>query len=254
MKPDNRHLAQRQDRAVRTNVSAWHWVMSVLLLMPLFYLLAWSIHPLALAYWIMVLSRSVTYMDPALKLEVIDYHGDWVHTPLLSANIASHEPGTMLLVLTSCVCIVGGCASFARKERWLPFAYLLRIACATQFLVCLYFWFAPGMFPYSPRLHLRDIFALLIGAIATTPALMALLYYPLDFSLVQKALATALVLGYLIVATPFIMLLHIIVIHHGSLLFMPFCYFVLGVPLAIGLLVTLYAYCASWPGALSIRH
>jgi hypothetical protein len=254
MKPDDGRLAQWQDRAVRTNVPARHWAMSVLLLTPLFYLLSWSIHPLAMAYWIAVLSRSVEYMDPALKLEVIDYHGDWVHTSLLSVNVAPHEPGILLLALTSCVCIAGGCASFARKERWLPFAYLLRIGCATQFLACLYFWLAPGSFPYSPRLHLRDIFALLLGAIATTPALMALLYYPLDFSLAQKALATTIVLGYLIGAAPFIMLLHVIVIHHGSLLFMPFCYFVLGVPLTIGLVVTLYAYCASWPGALSIRH
>ncbi|CAB3790260.1 hypothetical protein LMG28138_02952 [Pararobbsia alpina] len=94
--------------------------------------LTWSIHPLAMAYWMAVLSRSIEYMDPALKLEVIDYHGDWVHTSLLSANIAPHEPDPVLLALTSCVCIVGG---FARKERWLPFAYLLRIACATHWNV-----------------------------------------------------------------------------------------------------------------------
>lgn len=243
--------SMHSERALRTSAGLRAWGISVLVLMPLFYVLTWSLYPLVHAYWEIVLSQALDFIGDGLRLERIDYHGRWMQMTLLSANVASREPGAVLLVLTALVSVAGIWTSYFRKDRWLPFAYLLRVGCATQLAVCLYFWLMPGGFPYSPRLHLRDLFVLLVGAVVSTPAVMAMFYYPLDFGLAQKALATALVLAYLMFAAPFVMVLHILVIHHGSLLFQPFCYFVLGVPLIVGLLVTVYAYCASWRGALS---
>lgn len=251
MKLADERQAWHRNRALRTQDGPRQWAVSVCVLMPLFYVLTFTVHPVAHAYWDGLLSRAIGFLGDGLRLERIDYRGAGFHMTLLSANVAPREPGPWLLALTSVICAAGLWASYFRKDRWLPLAYLLRVACATQLAVCAYFWLAPGSFPYNPRLHLRDLFVLLVGAIVSTPAVMAMFYYPLDFSLAQKALATALTLGYLVIAVPFVMLLHIIVIHHGSMLFMPFCYFVLGVPLIVGLLVTVYAYCASWRGALT---
>jgi hypothetical protein len=252
MKFADEKQASQRNRALRTQSGLHDWGVSVCVLVPLFYLLTWTAHPVAHAYWAGLLSRTIGWLGDGLQLERIDYQGQWIHMTLLSANVVSREPGPALLAVTTLACIAGIWASYYRKDRWLPLAYLLRVSCITQLAVCAYFWLAPGSFPYNPRLHLRDLFVLLVGAIVSTPLVMAMFYYPLDFSLAQKALATALTLGYLVIAAPFVMLLHIIVIHHGSLLFMPFCYFVLGVPLIVGLLVTVYAYCASWRGALTL--
>lgn len=251
MKLTDEKQTWQRERALRTQGTLREWGVSVCVLLPLCYGLAWTAQPVAHAYWAGVLSHAVAWIDDGLHLEVIDYPSRWGHVMLLSANVAAREPSVAALALTAVACVAGIWASYYRKDRWLPLAYVLRVACVTQLAICAYFWLAPGSFPYTPRLHLRDLFVMLIGAMVSTPAVMALFYYPLDFSLAQKALATCLTLAYLALAAPFVMLLHIIVIHHGSLLFMPFCYFVLGVPLIVGLLVTVYAYCASWRGALS---
>ncbi|MCA8064678.1 hypothetical protein [Burkholderia sp. AU38729] len=239
------------DRSLRIHAYPQRWLLSIVLLTPALYALLWVGLPLAWRYWRAVMAWGAQQIDPALHVIVIGYPPDAPRVPLLSINVAARMPGDVLLAATAALCAIGFATSFMRHKHWLPVAYLLRIASFTQLLICAYFWLAPGTFPYVPLLHLRDMFVLHGAAIAMIPLVMAALYYPLDFSLLQKACASVLVLGYFIVALPFVMLLHAMIIHHGTLLFLPFCYFLLGGPLLIGLLVTLYTYCASWPGALT---
>ncbi|QTO19935.1 hypothetical protein [Burkholderia seminalis] len=239
------------DRSLRIHAHPQRWLLSIALLTPSLYALLWVGLPLAWRYWRAVMVWGANQIDPALHVIVLGYPPDAPRVPLLSIDVAARMPGGVLLAATAALCAIGFAASFIRHRNWLPVAYLLRIASFTQLLICVYFWLAPGTFPYGPLLHLRDMFVLHGAAIAMIPLVMAALYYPLDFSLPQKAVASMLVLGYFIVALPFVMLLHATIIHHGSLLFLPFCYFLLGGPLLIGLLVTLYTYCASWPGALT---
>ncbi|WP_322086605.1 hypothetical protein [Burkholderia sp. BCC1999] len=239
------------DRSLRIHAYPQRWLSSIALLTPALYALLWADLPIAWRYWRAVMTWGAHQIDPALHVIVIGYPPDAPRVPLLSIDVAARMPGGVLLASTAALCAIGFAASFVRHRNWLPVAYLLRIASFTQLLICVYFWLAPGTFPYVPLLHLRDMFVLHGAAIAMIPLVMAALYYPLDFSLLQKALASVLVLGYFVFALPFVMLLHAVIIHHGSLLFLPFCYFLLGGPLLIGLLVTLYTYCASWPGALT---
>ncbi|MDN7428189.1 hypothetical protein CFB89_06375 [Burkholderia sp. AU16741] len=239
------------DRSLRTHAYPQRWLSSIALVTPVLYASLWFGLPLAWRYWRAVMAWGARQIDPALHVIVIAYPADAPRVPLLSIDVAARMPGDTLLAATAALCMIGFAASFIRRARWLPVAYLLRIASFTQLLICAYFWLAPGTFPYVPQLHLRDMFVLHGAAIALIPLVMAALYYPLDFSLLQKACASLLVLGYFVFALPFVMLLHATIVHHGSLLFLPFCYFLLGGPLLIGLLVTLYTYCASWPGALT---
>ncbi|UXU89107.1 hypothetical protein [Burkholderia sp. S-53] len=239
------------DRSLRIHAHPQRWLVSIAVLTPALYASLWLGLPLAWRYWRAVMTWGAHQIDPALHVIVLGYPPDAPRVPLLSIDIAERMPGGTLLAVTAALCAIGFAASFVRRTKWLPVAYLLRIASMTQLLICAYFWLAPGAFPYVPLLHLRDMFVLHGAAIALIPLVMAALYYPLDFSLLQKTLASVLVLGYFVLALPFVMLLHAVIIHHGSLLFLPFCYFMLGGPLLIGLLVTLYTYCASWPGALT---
>ncbi|AIO39634.1 hypothetical protein WI41_12265 [Burkholderia latens] len=239
------------DRSLRTHPHPQRWLTSIALLTPTLYALLWAGLPLAWRYWRAVMIWGARQIDPALHVIVLGYPPDAPRVPLLSIDVAARMPSGTQLAVTAAICAAGFGASFYRRASWLPVAYLLRIASFTQLLICAYFWLAPGAFPYVPMLHLRDMFVLHGAAITLIPLVMAALYYPLDFSLPQKIAASVLVVGYFVFALPFVMLLHAIVVHHGSLLFLPFCYFLLGGPLLIGLLVTLYTYCASWPGALT---
>lgn len=239
------------DRSLRTHPHPQRWLASIALLTPALYASLWFGLPFAWRYWRAVMAWGAQQIDPALRVRVIGYPAAAPRVSLLSIDVAARMPDDTLLAATAALCTIGFGASFVRRASWLPVAYLLRIASFTQLLICAYFWLMPGAFPYVPLLHLRDMFVLHGAAIALIPLLMAALYYPLDFSLLQKAAASALVLGYFVFALPFVMLLHAAIVHHGTLLFLPFCYFLLGGPLLIGLLVTLYTYCASWPGALT---
>ncbi|AKM00946.1 MULTISPECIES: hypothetical protein [Burkholderia cepacia complex] len=239
------------DRSLRTHAHPQRWLVSIAVLTPALYASLWLGLPLAWRYWRAVMTWGAHQIDPALHVIVLGYPPDAPRVPLLSIDVAARMPGDTLLAVTATLCAIGFATSFVRRTNWLPVAYLLRIASMTQLLICAYFWLAPDAFPYVPLLHLRDMFVLHGAAIVLIPLVMAALYYPLDFTLLQKTLASVLVLGYFVFALPFVMLLHAVIIHHGSLLFLPFCYFVLGGPLLIGLLVTLYTYCASWPGALT---
>ncbi|KUY96349.1 hypothetical protein WS50_24605 [Burkholderia territorii] len=239
------------DRSLRTHPHPQRWLMSIVLLTPMLYASLWLGLPLAWRYWRAVMAWGAHEIDPALHVIVIGYPPDAPRVPLLSIDLAARMPSGTQLAVTAALCAAAFAASFFRRANWLPVAYLLRIASFTQLLICAYFWLAPGAFPYVPMLHLRDMFVLHGAAITLIPLVMAALYYPLDFTPLQKLGASLLVLGYFVFALPFVMLLHAAVIHHGSLLFLPFCYFLLGGPLLIGLLVTLYTYCASWPGSLT---
>ncbi len=252
------------DRSLRTHAHPRRWLASTALLTPALYALLWLALPYAWRYWRAVVGWGARQLDPSLSAVVLGYPARAPRVQLLSINLAARMPSGALLFATAAVCAAGFAATFFRQAKWLPGAYLLRIAAFAQLMICVYFWVmygpagaatpgvaTPGAFPYDALLHLRDVFVMNVAAIALIPLVMAALYYPLDFSLAQKAFASLLVLGYFVLALPFVLLLHAVVIYHGSLLFVPFCYFVLGAPLLIGLLVTLYSYCASWRGALT---
>ncbi|AGK51600.1 putative membrane protein [Burkholderia thailandensis MSMB121] len=257
------------DRSLRTHAHPRRWLASAALLTPALYALLWLALPCAWRYWRAVVGWGARQLDPSLTAVVLGYPARAPRVPLLSINLAARMPSGALLLATAAVCAAVCGATFVRRTKWLPVAYLLRIAAFAQLMICVYFWATygpaaaaasgiatpgvatPGAFPYDALLHLRDVFVMNVAAIALIPLVMAALYYPLDFSFAQKAFASLLVLGYFVLALPFVLLLHAVVIYHGSLLFVPFCYFVLGAPLLIGLLVTLYSYCASWRGALT---
>ncbi|KVK73722.1 hypothetical protein [Burkholderia sp. MSMB1498] len=262
---DTDPIPSPDDRSLRTHAHPRRWLASAALLTPALYALLWFALPYAWRYWCAVVGWGARQIDPSLDAVVLGYPAHALRVPLLSINLAARMPSGALLFATAAACAAGFAATFVRRARWLPVAYLLRIATFAQLMICLYFWTMYGppaaaaspagavadTFPYDASLHLRDVFVMNVAAIALIPLVMAALYYPLDFSLAQKAFASLLVLGYFMAALPFVLLLHAVVIYRGSLLFVPFCYFVLGAPLLIGLLITLYSYCASWHGALT---
>ncbi|WP_179402478.1 hypothetical protein [Burkholderia guangdongensis] len=250
---DPRYAPSDTDRSLRIHADPRQWLASIAVLTPTLYGALWLALPHIWRYWYDVLDWGAHRLDPSLAAIVIRYPADSPRVPLLSISLETRLPGPSLIAGTAACCLAAFAATFVRQAHWLPGAYLLRIASAAQLVVCVYFWLAGSAFPYRATLHLRDMFVLNASAIALIPLVMAALYYPLDFTFAQKAAASALVLGYFVAALPFVLLLHALVIHAGSVLWLPFCYFVLGAPLMIGLLVALYTYCASWPGALTER-
>lgn len=238
------------DRAVRALAAPQHWLMSALLLLPASYAtLAWAWNGVSL-YWTTALLSASRWVGIPIEMADVDRQGAWLATPELQLHWSAQYPGDVLLLVTALVSIAAFSASFVRKERWLPVAYLVRVLAAVQLGVCGYFLASPSNFPYTAQEHLRAIFLMQTMIVKDIPLAMSLIYYPLDFTLTQKAAATLLITVYFIAILPFVLTLHTCIVFHASLLFVPLCFFLLGAPLMLGLFLTLYSYCASWPGVI----
>jgi hypothetical protein len=225
--------------------------VSACLLIPWFYILLWHALPFLWKYWTAAWQYGLDEAVRNANFKVVRYVDDYMTFPILSAELHVGRISTRSLLFTGLACLAGFLASFVRQGVWLPFAYMLRMLCAFQLFVCVYFWLWPHHFIYDAAGHLQSIFLLQIAEIAVMPLLMGLIFYPLDMSLIKKAMATLLILAYMCAVVPWLMLLHAIVLTYGSLLFMPFAYFILGGPLLVALYVALYSYCMSWRGTLS---
>ncbi len=239
--------SENDDRAVCALASPWRWLMSSLLLLPASYAslaYAWS---MVTHYWRTAFSYVSRWIH--VPMSIVDIPGDrsWLGTPAIALQWSGRYPGKPLMLITALLCAGAFGATFVRKERWLPAAYLVRALAAVQFAVCVYFLVSSASFPYSAQEHVREMAATQMIGIKAIPITLSLTYYTLNFTLTQKTLATFLIVTYFIALAPFFIALHACIVFYGSLLFVPLCFFVLGAPLLLGLLLALYSYCASWP-------
>lgn len=236
------------DRSVSALASPWHWLMSSLLLLPASYVVLAYTWRSVLQYWSAAFAYASRWVDVPMRIADIRDDGAWLASPAVVLQWVGRSPGKVLLVLTALACMGAFGATFVHKERWLPVAYLVRALAAVQFAVCMYFLPSSNSFPYSAQEHMREMVLTQMIGIKIIPITMSLTYYTLNFTLTQKTLATLLIVGYFIAIAPFFLALHASIVFYGSLLFVPLCFFVLGAPLLLGLLLGLYSYCASWPG------
>jgi len=240
--------SENDDRAVCALASPWRWLVSSLLLLPASYAslaYAWGT---VMRYWSTAFSYASRWIQVPMSIIVAPGDRTWLAAPAVALQWSGRYPGKALTLVTALICASAFGASFVRKEQWLPAAYLVRAFAAVQFAVCVYFLVSSASFPYSAQEHVREMVETQVIGIKVIPVTLSLTYYTLDFTLIQKTLATWLIVAYFIALAPFFIALHACIVFYGSLLFVPLCFFVLGAPLLLGLLLGLYSYCASWPG------
>jgi len=241
--------SEDKDRAVCALASPRRWLTSSLLLLPASYASLACTWGMVTRYWSVTFSYASRWVHVPMSIAGIPGDRTWLAAPVVALQWSGRYPGKALMVVTGLICAGAFGASFVRKERWLPAAYLVRALAAVQFVVCMYFLLSPASFRYSAQEHVREMVETQVIGIKVIPIMLSLTYYTLNFTLTQKTLATFLIVTYFIALAPFFIALHACIVFYGSLLFVPLCFFVLGAPLLLGLLLGLYSYCASWPGA-----
>lgn len=117
----------------------------------------------------------------------------------------------------------------------------IRLILLIQFCTLAYFFAAPNSFPYYLPDYVRNGFIQGIILIVLCPWIFALTYYIQQHSLRNKFLITAITELYLIFFIPFQYLVHILIIHYFSLLYMPVLYFLFGVLLNVFLIIVFYS-------------
>ena len=191
-------------------------------------------------FWLGHLAR-----DPAMASHTIDLglYAVQLNYPQLSAG----EPsvGNWMITLFATLIALLGSFLFA-AERLLPLAYIVRACALIQASALAYFYFLPGHFPHDAASALGDALCMAIYFLFLIPWLLGLTYYIFNFSLLQKAGLSAIMLLYFAIALPMQYLMHALVFYHFSLLFVPLLYLVFGIFIDVMMFVALYSWGMSW--------
>lgn len=131
-------------------------------------------------------------------------------------------------------------------KNYLPATYLLRAALLIQLSASLYYIVHPSGNPYELSGYISGMLTVGIYVLIFTPPLLALIYYIFDFPFWQKFMASLLIIGYFLLATPLQYMLHAIIISSLGMLFMPVLYLLFGVLLNTLMFVSLYAWVMTW--------
>jgi hypothetical protein len=137
-----------------------------------------------------------------------------------------------------------GSTAFMRGH-WLPVKYLVRTGCVVQALALVYFVWVPMPFPHGVLNHVMNLLDAGYTLMLAIPVLMALGYYSLNLRLGVKLLHTLLIGAFFMVLLPQQALVHLVVLQHLSVVFMPVLYLCFGALFDMMVFVALYAWAAS---------
>lgn len=149
------------------------------------------------------------------------------------------------LIYTSLTILALFALSFMLRDRQLPIKYLLRILCGVQALSTAFFWVTPAQFPYSITAHLIDLIETGYIFLLAIPVMLAAGYYILNLNLAIKLSFSCIVIAYFVILIPHQVVLHSLILFHGSLLFMPILYMCFGTVLNVMIFVALYSWVIS---------
>lgn len=163
--------------------------------------------------------------------------------PQLSAD----EPSAANWLITMFATLVVLLLSFRfASDRLLPLAYIARACGLIQATALAYFFALPGHFPHDAASALGDALSMAIYFLFLIPWLLGVTYYIFNFSLLRKMGLTALMIIYFAIALPMQYLLHALIFHHFSLLFVPLLYLVFGIFIDVMMFVAMYSWGMSW--------
>ncbi len=147
--------------------------------------------------------------------------------------------------VTAVVTVLVFLASFLLGEEALPWAYLMRGFCLLNVTALGYFAFAAARFPHDLpgyTVSMEVFGCILIGLV---PLMYGFTYYLLNFSLAKKIFLTLVTMAHLLLFVPTQYMLHVYLLH-GSTLFMPVLYFMLGPFLDVLVFIGFYSWGMSW--------
>jgi len=137
-------------------------------------------------------------------------------------------------------------SSFLLSPRYLPLAYLLWVLALFQGCAQLFFAFWAEYFPYTASGYILTVLLASLALISLVPLVLAFTYYVFDFGPARSIALTALMMGHLIVLVPFQYAVHALVLNRASLLFMPFLFLSVGLPLGVLVFIAFYGWGFSW--------
>lgn len=208
----------------------------VLFLIPIVILPAWSAVDLLWCHALPGLSIvNMAYRIPFDKTWVI---------PVLNLSAAAPSPSTMGDAI-GIVLLLLGIALFSRSNH-LPTAFFCYSLAAVMTIGLLAFTPLLAPFPYGLMGYTQSMLLAGLVLMAVVPLLFMLIYFPLDFPLLNKAFLLSCVLLWLMLVLPAQFALQGLLIKELSLAAMPPLFLFLGLLLDVMGVVAIYSWGMSW--------
>ena len=163
----------------------------------------------------------------------------------LSGSANTQLPTPTMGAVTAAAVVGAFAATYAMSDRQLPLKYLVRVLCVVQASALLFFLLAPSQFAYTLSGYLLASLDAGFMMMLLLPLLLAIGWGVLQLPLHQKLLYPALMLAYFALMVPHKALLHLLILQHMSVLFMPLLYLCFGAVLDLMIFVALYSWLAS---------
>lgn len=182
-----------------------------------------------------------------IPLQVDRGTGNWRSLDLIWAQSAptADLPSNAIMLATAAATALAFLATVWMNGRLLPLKYLIRILCVVQAMALLFFWLWPTQFPYTPLSHLTAVIDMGYELLLAIPVMLAIGYYILNVRIAVKAFYTTMILAYFFVMIPNQAVLHMLILQHLSVLFMPVLYICFGAVFDVLIFVALYSWVAS---------
>lgn len=239
--PISLHRAMRTESFQRLR---WLEIIGIPLL---FNLLLLAFLPQTLALWRFVTQSSIEVTGVPAQLSSLEIlngqiPGLWLPWLDLPASVPSFWQwwgnglaGLLLLSL-----------SFLISPENMPMRYLLRLFVIIHGCSCVYFALLPAAFNHSlPEYH-SSCLTFVLTLLFLMPWVHALTFHVLEKPLWHKFALTGVSLAYLLLEAPLHYFAAALVLHYGSLLFMPLLFILGSLMMEVMMMIALYAWAMSW--------
>lgn len=216
------------------------------LTLPLFFCaLIWWAKAMLLQGWVSCIEFWMAQLRLPLHAALSSLPRSDIQLAWLYQERQTNPPSDDLMLITAVVLASLFGITFLLRDDRLPIKYLLRILCTIHALSFVFFWLWTTRFPYEATDHLGDMARMGYILLFTVPIMLAVGYYLLNFSLLTKLAFTTAVLFYFSILIPHKIVLHGLILHRGSVMYMPLLYICFGTILDVLIFVALYSWAIS---------
>ncbi|MDB5800436.1 MAG: hypothetical protein JWL63_1375 [Rhodocyclales bacterium] len=220
-------------------------LQSVALAAVLTTILILTLNPLT-GLWHTALGYLVTELSMNAQIVARDIHVGQASLGMrLGISMESPAPDSFALMLHGLMCI--GVFGISWAVMSMPLRCGLRLLCVLHALGLLMIAARGNAFPYSLLDHTRVLYDSSLIWLLLTPSLLAAGFFLVERSWLNRLAASALILGFEIIALPLKLILHSLLVTLLSPVAIPVLFLAAGPVLDILLLAALYAWVLTWP-------
>ena len=236
-------------RAMRTEYFSpmrWAWIIGFPLLCNL---LTLKLLPEITGGWFVLTRWSIAVTGSMADVSALRVQAGWMPPLVLPwLELSATTPSFWQSWANALAALLLLLLSFVISPERMPARYALRLVGIIQACSCLYFVLMPAAFSHSLPDYFHTCLKFVLLLLFLVPWIHALTFYILDKPNWHKVLLTLLSLTYIYLEAPLHYFAAALLLHFGSLLFMPLLFILGSLMVEVLLLIALYGWVMSWEG------